>query len=79
MYDFTTEDRYLIEQGDQLKKKKRLVVVYLQQNKKKAKTEGKKCHTKTMWSQEKPIYLTWKTPHMSRVGKSPRRKNEGRN
>ena len=29
--------------------------VYLQQNKKKAKAEGKNCHAKTMWSQEKPI------------------------
>ena len=28
---------------------------YLQQNKKKAKAEGKNCHAKTMWSQEKPI------------------------
>jgi hypothetical protein len=26
-------------------------LVYLQLNKKKAKTEGKKCHAKTMWSQ----------------------------
>jgi len=28
MYDFTTEDRYLIEQGDQWKKKKRLKVFF---------------------------------------------------
>jgi len=32
-------------------------LVYLQQNKKKEKAEGKNCHAKTMWSQEKPIYL----------------------
>ena len=35
----------------------RLSVVYLHQNKKKAKTEGKKCHAKTMGSKKKPIYL----------------------
>jgi hypothetical protein len=29
--------------------------VYFQQNKKKAKAEGKNCHATTMWSQEKPI------------------------
>jgi len=28
--------------------------VYLQKNKKKAEAEGKNCHAKTMWSQEKP-------------------------
>jgi hypothetical protein len=33
------------------------VVVYLQQIKKKAKAEGKNCHTKTMSSLEKPIKL----------------------
>jgi hypothetical protein len=27
------------------------LLVYLQLNKKKAKAEGKKCHTKAMWSQ----------------------------
>ncbi len=32
-------------------------VVYLQQIKKKAKAEGKTCHTKTMLSLEKPIKL----------------------
>jgi hypothetical protein len=41
---------------------------------KKAKAESKNCHTTTMWSQKKPIYLVWKTPHMLRLGKSPRRK-----
>jgi hypothetical protein len=30
---------------------------FFQQNKKKAKSEGKNCHVATMWSQEKPIYL----------------------
>ncbi len=29
--------------------------VYFQENKKKAKTESKNCHTTSMWSQEKPI------------------------
>jgi len=53
------------------------LVVYLQQNKKKTKTEGKKCHAKTMWSQKKPIELIRKTPHMCRLGKSPKRKGEG--
>ena len=28
-----------------------------QQNKKKAKAEGKKCHAKTMWSQGRPQFL----------------------
>ncbi len=51
-------------------------VVYLQQIKKKAKTEGKTCHAKTMLSLEKPIKLLWKTPHMCR--KSPRSEYEGR-
>jgi hypothetical protein len=37
-------------------------MVYLQLNKKKAKTEGKNCHAKTMWSQEKPISLYGKHP-----------------
>jgi hypothetical protein len=32
-------------------------VVYLQQIKKKAKAEGKTCHTKTMLSLEQPIKL----------------------
>ena len=45
----------------------------MQQNKKKAEAEDKNCHAKTMWSQEKPIQLVWKAPHMCRSGKSPRR------
>ena len=52
--------------------------VYLQQIKKKAKAEGKTCHAKTMLSLEQPIKLLWKTPHMCRLGKSPRSKYEGR-
>ncbi len=51
--------------------------VYLQQNKKKAEAESKNCHTKTMLSLEKQIKLIWKTPHMCRLGKSPRSKYEG--
>ena len=42
---------------------------------KKAKAEGKKCHTKNMWHQKKPMKLIWKTPHMCRLGRAPRRKN----
>ncbi len=53
-------------------------LVYFQQIKKKAKAEGKTCHAKTMLSLEKPIKLPWKTPHMCRLGKSPRSKYEGR-
>jgi hypothetical protein len=33
-------------------------LVYLHQNKKKVEDKGKNCHDKTMWSLEKPIYLT---------------------
>ena len=38
--------------------------------KKKAEAEGNNCHAKTMWRQEKPIQLVWKTPHMFRLGSS---------
>jgi hypothetical protein len=31
-----------------------------------------------MLSLEKPIKIIWKTPHMCRLGKSPRSKYEGR-
>ena len=46
--------------------------------KKKAEAESKNCHAKTMLSLKKPIKLIWKTPHMLRLGKSPRSKYEGR-
>jgi len=52
--------------------------VYLEQHKKKAKDKGKKCHAKTMRSKKKPIELIHKVPLMCRLGRRPRRKNEGR-
>jgi len=45
---------------------------------KKVKAEGKKCHAKTMRSKKKPIDLIYKEPLMYRLGRTPRRKNEGR-
>ena len=50
----------------------------MQQNKKKAKAEGKKCHAKTIGSKKKPIELIYKEPLMCHLGRTPRRKNEGR-
>ena len=46
--------------------------------KKRRKPRAKTCHAKTMLSLEKPIKLLYKTPHMCRLGKSPRSKYEGR-
>ena len=50
----------------------------MQQNKKKGKAEGKKCHAKTMRSKKTPIELIYIEPLMCRLDRTPRRKDEGR-
>jgi hypothetical protein len=57
-------------------------VVYLQQNKKRRKPRVKSVTLK-LWGIRKMRYsaidLIYKEPLMSRLGRNPRRKNEGRN